>query len=228
ECRAHDLLLVVARDARSLHPATPVVERSLEEALGRLLEACLERLAPREHEMAIALEQEGPLVLDVRERHVRREAHGCREAGELDVVRGAPAADLVEAVLVGRSAPHARSRLARDRPQDADEHRRLEEAVVELEARREVDQLERSALTSEGGLEDVRVLDVRLVDLRRVDALDGERAALLAIEQRPEDEARVGPGPAHEFDRALLEKGTVRAVSDDGEAVAHDVTLFAD
>ena len=112
ERRADDLLLVVARDARALHPAAPVVERALEEALGRLLEPRLERLAPREDEMAVALEQERPLVLDVGQRHVRRQANGRREAGELDVVRRAPAADLLLPVLVGRPAA-ARVRAAR-------------------------------------------------------------------------------------------------------------------
>ena len=55
----------------------------------------------------------------------------------------------------------------------------------------------------------------------RVDALDRERAALLAVEERAEDEARVGARPAHPLDRALLEECAVRAVTDDGEAVAH-------
>ena len=68
ERRAHDLVLVVARDARALHPAAPVVERALEEALGRLLEPGLERLAPGEDEVAVVLEQERALVLDVGER----------------------------------------------------------------------------------------------------------------------------------------------------------------
>ena len=36
-----------------------------------------------------------------------------------------------------------------------------------------------------------------------VDALDHERAALLAVEQRPEDEARVRPRPAQPLDGAL-------------------------
>jgi hypothetical protein len=142
ECRADDLLLVVARDARALHPAAPVVEGALEEALGGLLEPSLERLAPGEDEVSVALEQEGTLVLDVRQRHVRGEADGRRETRELDVVRRAPAADLLEPVLVGRAAAHARTRLARKRAHDPDEHRRLEEAVVEGEARGEVEYLE--------------------------------------------------------------------------------------
>ena len=54
ERRADDLALVVARHARALHPAAPVVERALEEALGRLLETGLERLAPGEDEVAVA------------------------------------------------------------------------------------------------------------------------------------------------------------------------------
>ena len=75
ERRAHDLVLVVARHARALHPAPPVVERPLEEALRGLLEPRLERLAPGEDEVAVALEQERPLVLDVRQRDVRRQSH---------------------------------------------------------------------------------------------------------------------------------------------------------
>ncbi len=67
ERRAHDLVLVVAGDARALHPAPPVVERALEEALRGLLEPRLERLAPGEDEVAVVLEEEGPLVLDVGE-----------------------------------------------------------------------------------------------------------------------------------------------------------------
>ena len=53
---ADDLILIVARHSRSLHPAAPVVERPLEEPLGRLLETCLERLAPGEDEMAVTLQ----------------------------------------------------------------------------------------------------------------------------------------------------------------------------
>ena len=215
-------LLVVARDARALHPAPPVVEGALEEALGRLLEPRLERLAPGEDEVAVVLEQEGPLVLDVRERDVRRQADRRGEAGELDVVRRAPAPDLLEPVLVGGPAADARARLAGQRPEDADEHRRLEEALVELEARREVDELERPVLAAPHRAQDVRVLDVRLLDRGRVDALDRERAALLAVEERPEDEARVRTRPAHPLHRALAEERAVRAVADDGEAVRHE------
>ena len=65
ERRADDLALVVARNARPLHPAPPVVERALEEALGGLLESRLERLAPGENEVPVVLEQERALVLDV-------------------------------------------------------------------------------------------------------------------------------------------------------------------
>ncbi len=221
ERRADDLVLVVARHARPLHPAAPVVERSLEEALGGLLEPRLERLAPREDEVPVVLEEERALVLDVRQRDVRREAHRRREARELDVVRRAPAADLVEAVLVRRPAADACARLTRDRTQDPDEHRRLEEAVVEMEARREVDELERTRLAAEDRAQHVGVLEVRLLDLGCVDALDRERAALLAVEQRTDDEARVGTRPAQPLDRALLEERAVRAVTDDGEALAH-------
>ena len=221
ERRAHDLVLVVARHARALHPAPPVVERALEEALRRLLEPRLERLAPGDDEMAVVLEEERPLVLDVGQRDVRRQSHRGREAGELDVVRRAPATDVFEAVLVGGTAPHARARLAVEWPHDPDEHRRLEEAVVELEAGREVDELERAAFPGENGAQDVRVLEVRLLDLARVDALDSERAALLAVEERTEDEARVGARPAQPLDRPLLEERAVRAVPDDGEAACH-------
>ena len=179
---ADDLLLIVARDARALHPAAPVVERPLEEALGRLLEPRLERLAPRQDEVAVAFQQERALVLDVRQRHVRREPHRRREPRELDVVRGAPAPDRLEPVLVGRTAAHPCAGLAFERPHDPDEHRRLEEAVVQGEARREVDDLERAAVAAEDRAHDVRVLDVRRLDHRRVDALDREGAALLAVE----------------------------------------------
>ena len=218
---ADDLALVVAGHACALHPPSPVVERSLEEALRGLLETRLERLAPGDDEVAVVLEQERPLVLDVRERDVGREPNGRREAGELDVVRRAPAADLLEAVFVRRSAAHPRARLTRQRTQDADEHRRLEEAVVEVEARREVDELELAMLSTKDGAQDVRVLEVRLLDLGRVDPLDRERAALLAVEERAEDEARVGSRPAEPLDGALLQESAVRAVSDDGEAAGH-------
>ena len=129
--------------------------------------------------------------------------------------------DLVESVLVRRAAAEAGARLPRERPQDPDEHRRLEEPVVQLEARREVDQLERPALAAEDRSQHVRVLDVDLLDVRRIDALDGERASLVAVEERPEDEARVGSRPAHPLDGALLEERAVRAIPDDGEALAH-------
>ena len=68
ERRANDLLLVLAGDARPLDPTPPVVERPLEEPLGRLLEPGFERLAPGQHEVSVVLEQERPLVLDVGER----------------------------------------------------------------------------------------------------------------------------------------------------------------
>ena len=221
ERRADDLLLVVARDARALHPAPPVVERALEEALGRLLEPGLERLAPREDEVAVAFEQERALVLDVGQRHVRREADRRREARVLDVVRRAPAPDLLQSVLVRRTAANASARLAGQRSHDPDEHRRLEEAVVQREARREVDHLEGAAVAAEHRSHDVRVLDVGRLDQVRIDALDRERAALLAVEQRAEDEARVGARPAEPLDGALLQEGAVGAVPDDGEASSH-------
>jgi hypothetical protein len=219
---AHDLALVIAWHASALHPAPPVVERSLEEALGGLLEAGLERLAPGEDEVAIALEQERALVLDVGEGHVRRESDGGREARERDVVRRAPAADLLQPVLVRREAANARTRLPRQRPHDPDEHRRLEEPVVQLEARREVDELELAAVAREHGADDVRVLEVARLDLVRIDAFDRERPAALTVEERAEHEARVRAGPAEPLDRAVLEQRAVRAVSDDGEAVGHE------
>ena len=69
--------------------------------------------------------------------------------------------------------------------------------------------------------EDVRVLDVLLPDVLGADALDGERSAALAVEQRADDEARVGPRPAQPLHGSLAEKGVVRAVPDDAEAVGH-------
>ena len=218
---ADDLALVVARNARPLHPAAPVVERALEEALGGLLEAGLERLAPGEDEMAVLLEQERALVLDVRQRNVRRQPNRRREAGVLDVVRRTPRARLGEPVVVRRPAAHARSRLSRERPQDADEHRGLEEALVELEARREVVERELPARPAKHGSQDVRVLDVLLPDVGRVHPFDDERAAALPVEQRAEDEARVGPRPAQPLHRSIAEERVVRAVSDDPEAVCH-------
>ena len=82
-------------------------------------------------------------------------------------------------------------------------------------------------LAAEHRPQDVRVLDVRLLDVGRIDALDGERAALLAVEQRPEDEARVGARPAQPLDGALLEERAVRAVPDDGEASRHVSELYS-
>ena len=160
ERRANDLVLVVARHARALHPAAPVVERALEEALGGLLETGLERLAPGEDEMAVVLEEEWPLVLDVGQRDVRREPHRRREARELDVVGRTPAADLGETVLVRRPAANPRARLAVQWTKDPNEHRRLEEAVEEVEPRREVDELESAPLAREHGAQHVRVLHV--------------------------------------------------------------------
>ena len=100
ERRADDLTLVVARNARALHPAAPVVDRPLEESLRGVLETGLERLAPREDDVPVLFEEERALVLDVRERDVRGQPDGRREARELDVVRAAPEPRLDEAVLV--------------------------------------------------------------------------------------------------------------------------------
>ena len=218
---ADDLALVVARHPRALHPAAPVVERAFEEALGGLLEARLEGLTPGEDEMAIVLEQERALVLDVRQRDVRRQPDRGGEARVLDVVRRAPRARLRQAVLVRRPAAQARTRLAGERTEDPDEHRRLEEAVVELEAGREVEELELAAGPVEHGPEDVRVLDVLLPHVGRVDAFDREDAASVPVEDRPEDEARVGARPAHPLHRPVAEQRVVRAVADDAEALCH-------
>ena len=57
--------------------------------------------------------------------------------------------------------------------------------------------------------------------LGRVDAFHDERAAALPVEERAEDEARVGPRPAQPLHRSVAEEGVVRAVSDDPEAVCH-------
>ena len=221
ECGADDLVLVVARHAGALHPPPPVVERSLEKALCGLLEPSLQRLAPGDDEVAVALEEERPFVFHVREWEIRRQADRRGKPCELDVIRSPPAADLLQPVLVRRPAAHPRARLTRERTEDADEHRGLEEAVVEVEARREVDELELAVLSPKDGAQDVRVFEVRLLDLGRVDALDRERAALFAVEKWTEDEARVRARPAQPFDGALLEESAVRAVSDDGEAAGH-------
>ncbi len=205
ERRAHDLALVVAGNPRPFHPAAPVVDRPLEESLRGVLEPGFERLAPREDEMAVLLEQERALVLDVRERDIRGQPDRRREARVLDVVRTPPEARLDEAVLVDRPAVNPGTRLSGERAQDPHEHLRLEVAVVELEARCEVDELELASGAAEDGTQDVRVLDVLLAHLGRVDALDAEHTAALAIEERPEDEARVRARPAHPLHGSLAE-----------------------
>ncbi len=221
ECRADDLALVVAGHARALHPPSPVVERPLEEALGGLLEPRLERLAPREDEVAVALEQERPLVLDVGERDVGRQPDRGRKARVLDVVRSPPGAHVLQSVVVRGAAAHACARLARERAQDPHEHRRLEEAVVQVEAGGEVEELELPAGPAEDGAENVRVLEVLLPHDLGVHALHGEDAAPLAVEERPDDEARVGPGPAEPFHRPVAEQRVVGAVADEAEVVCH-------
>ena len=59
-------------------------------------------------------------------------------------------------------------------------------------------------------------------DVGDVDALDDERAAALAIEQRAEDEARIGPRPTQPLHGALGDEGVVRAVTDDSEHARHE------
>jgi hypothetical protein len=172
--------------------------------------------------VAVAFEEERPLVLDVRERDVRREPHGGREPGVLDVVRRPPEPGLGEAVLVDGLAANARARLSAERPQDADQHLRLERAVVEDEPRREVDELELAGRRPEDGAEDVRVLEVLLMDLGRVDSLDGEDAAALGVQERAEHEARVRARPAHPLDRPVADERVVRAVADEGETSRHE------
>ena len=228
ERRADHLVLVLARYARPLDPAAPVVERPLEEALCGLLEADLERLPPRQDEVSVLLEEKRALVLDVRQRDVRRQPNRRRKARVLDVVRRSPGCDLCEAVLVCGPAPHARLRLARERSHDPDEHGRLEEAVVEVEARCEVDELERAARAVEHRSQHVRVLDVLLADLLGSDALYHEGSGSLAVEQRAEDEARIGTWPAEPLHRSVPEERAVGAVADDAEAVGHGEKLFED
>ena len=218
---ANHLALVVARDSCPLHPAAPVVDRALEEVLGGLLQSGFERLAPGEEEVPITLEEKRALVFDVGEGQVGREADRCGKARVLDVVRGAPRARLDEAVVVARAAAHASARLSRERAQDADEHGRLEKAVVLLEPRRKVDELEGPARPVEHRTENVRVLDVLLPDVRRVDTLDREHPAALGVEQGAEDEARVRAWPAHPLHRPVAEQRAVRAVADDAETACH-------
>ena len=171
--------------------------------------------------MAVALEQEWPLVLDVRERDVGCQPDRGRKPRVLDVVRSPPEAHLLQPVLVRGTAAHACARLTHEGAQDPHEHRRLEEAVVQVEAGGEVEELELPAGPAEEGAEHVRVLDVLLLHDLGVRALHGEDAASLAVEKRPEDEARVGPGPAEPFHRAVAEQRVVRAVADDAETVCH-------
>ena len=222
ERRADHLALVVARCPGALHPASPVVDGALEEALRRLLEPGLERLAPGQNQVMVAFDQERPLLLDVAERHVRRQAHGCGQVGELDVVAGPPRAGDGLAVVVHRAAADDGARLALQRAQDADEHQRLESAgrTARSAARSRAARSSRRARRTI-----VRRTFVfstySCVDLGGADALDDEGAAALPVEQRPEHEARVGSRPAEPFDRASVEEGAERAVADDPKAARH-------
>ena len=62
---ADHLALVVARDARALHPAPPIVERALGGTARRSSRPPRGGFAPGEDEMAVGVEQERALVLDV-------------------------------------------------------------------------------------------------------------------------------------------------------------------
>ena len=54
-----------------------------------------------------------------------------------------------------------------------------------------------------------------------VQALDGERPSAVAVEERPEHEARIRTRPAEPLDGSVPNERAVRAVADDAEAARH-------
>ena len=221
ERRADHLALVVARHTRPLDPVAPMLDGAREESLGCVLEARLERLAEGQRQVVVTVEQERTAVLDVGERHVRRQPERRAEARVLDVVRRTPRRGHDPTVVVDGAAADDRPRVAFQRADDPQQHRGLEGAVVEDEPRGEVEQLERAVRPREDRAQDVRVLDVAVGDRVGVDTLDRELAALLPVEERPEDEARVGAGPAEPFDRSPRDERRRRAVADDAQRRGH-------
>ena len=206
ECRANHLALVVAGHTGAFHPFAPMLDRALEEPLGRLLETGFERLAEGEREVVVAVEQERPLILDVGERDVRGQPERRRQPRILDVVGRAPRRRREAPVVVHRAAADDGAGIACERPQDSHHHRRLVRPVVEEKARGEIDQFERSRRAREDRAQDIGVLDVVVGDARDLDPVDGEGTALLTVEERAEDEARIRSRPAEPFDRAARDE----------------------
>ncbi len=150
ERRADHLALVVAGRPCPLHPAGASSRRSARGSARRSPPARLSSGSPHVRTTWWSRSsRNGRSSSHVAERDVRRQSHRRREVGELDVVARPPRPRLDAAVVVDGPAADADARLAVEPAQDANEHQRLEVAVVEREARCEVEQLEAPARPAE-------------------------------------------------------------------------------
>jgi hypothetical protein len=217
---ANYVFLVVAWDSRTLYPTPPVVGGPREKAVCGLLQRRLQGRPPGEDQMGIAHQHEGAIVDDVRQRNVGRQPHRRIQSLVLDVVARGIRRGRLPPVVANRVAAHAHKGISLERPQNPDDHRGLEVAIVEVESRSKIQKLERARRRSEHGAQNVGVLDVLLLHGERVRRLHVEGSPFFCIEKGSKDEAAVHARPAEPGDRTVLEQRAVRAVAYD--AVSHD------
>ncbi len=165
-------------------------------------------------------EDEGGFLLDIRHRPVGREPDGKVLAAERDVVAADRAIGDRRSIVAGRTHPDGDARQPGHRLDDADELRRAEHTAELTKARREIGDLDRSALAvGQHGRHQRRVaLVVRSKVGQVIQDHVGESLLLVARHETGEDGIAIEPrvAPPDEARRRFEQRGGL-PVTDDGE-----------
>ena len=199
-----------------LAPATPVLDRLVEKTLAGRDQLVLERLAVGQHQVIGLVDRKDPALVQPAQREIAGQAQLLGRAGVADVVRAEDFVADHPPVIPARRQLHPGTGCARQRADDADQHVGLVIAVIEQEARCEIDQLEAARAIGEDRAQHVGVVQVGLLTRPTVGRRDAETAALLLVQQGSEHKARIEPGPAEpDHISAPIDQRAVLTIPDD-------------
>ena len=166
-------------------------------------------------------QDEGAPGRDIGDGRIRGDPDRADLRGVANMIAAGDGRRAKPAVVHARPHAHANPAKTRQRLHATHDHRRIEEAAVLVETRREIgDRERRAALRGDDGPHDRRVAAVALFARRLLVESDRKIPVVgfLAVDQGAEDRIAVDAGPAHPHDPpAPIEQRRNVAVADDGQ-----------
>ncbi len=180
-----------------------------------------------EQQVERPVEDEGGLFHNVGDWRIRGQPQRLLGGDEAHVIAAAGDLGRRGAVVEARLQPDADAWAAGDRNEPADNQGRPENALVIVETRRKIDDLQRVTLiVAKGCRDDGRVLDIGRLRARQTLEVDGERTALAprsghpaaAVNESAKRGIAVDPRKASPHDtRLAIDERSDAAVADDAE-----------